>query len=275
MPVEVSSMIRRSVRKRRPLLVKANEQYVLDFGQKNIDPIRCPTCGMLYHPGEESDEKQHAKYHADFDEGVKWSMKLERPKKYFDDGSRIVAITKDEQKPVIEAVNKLLRLSESDMSTGNDISKLVNRPNTLFLMHIIPNNHIVGYIFVEKIKEANNLIDFDSSQLEIEPVRADCGIIFLWVHPTYRRQKIATQLVDVARSNIRRDIVYRSRVAVCDPTEVAIPFLNAYLLHKRSVKVYQQGIHQESQQNIVMDTTQNESDKNNQQDITPDLNGSN
>lgn len=232
-------------------MVKANEQYVLDFGQKNIDPIRCPTCGMLYHPGEESDEKQHAKYHADFDEGVKWSMKSERPKKYFDDGSRIVAITKDEQKSVVEAVNKLLRLSESDMSTGNDIQPLVSRPNTLFLMYITPSNHIVGYIFVEKIREANNLVDFDSSRLEREAVRADCGIIYLWVHPAYRRNTIATHLVDVARANIKKDVVYRSRVAVCDPTEVAIPFLNAYLLHKRPVKVYQQGSHQESQQELA------------------------
>lgn len=250
MPVESSPSIRRSVRKRKPLLAKANEQYVLDFGQKNIDPIRCPTCGMLYHPGEESDEKQHAKYHSDFDEGVKWSMKYERPKKYFDDGSRIVAITKDEQRPVTEAVNKLLRLSESDMSTGNDIQKLVNRPNTLFLMHIVQSNHIVGYIYVEKIREANNLVDFDSSRLEPEPVRADCGVIYLWVHPAYRRNKIATHLVDVARANIRRDVVFRSRVAICDPTEVAIPFFSAYLLHKRPVKIYQQGIHQEQRPSL-------------------------
>uniref|UniRef100_A0A6G1SK48 N-acetyltransferase ESCO1 n=1 Tax=Aceria tosichella TaxID=561515 RepID=A0A6G1SK48_9ACAR len=226
-------------RKRKPLLVKANEQYVLDFGQKNIDPIRCPTCGMLYVVGEESDEKQHAKYHSEFDEGVKWSVRLERAKKYFDDGSRIVAILPNDPKPVIDAVNKLLKMSDGDMITGCDVQKILNRPNTLFLIYVTPTNHVVGYICVEPIKEAHNLIDFDSSRMEEEPVRADCGILYLWVHPAYRRRKIATQLTDIARGNVRRDIVFRSRVAVCDPTELAIPFLSAYLLHKRPVKVYQ------------------------------------
>lgn len=250
-----SPSIRRSVRKRKPLLVKANEQYVLDFGQKNIDPIRCATCGMLYHVGEESDEKQHAKYHAEFDEGVKWPMKLERPRKYLDDGSRIVAISSIDPRPVMDVVNKLLRMSESDMYTGCDVTKLLKRPNSLFLMHIVSSNHIVGYIFVEQIKEANNLVDFNSSRLEAEPVRADCGIIYLWVHPAYRRQKIATHLVDIARANLKKDVViFRSRVAVCDPTEAAIPFLNAYLIHKRPVKVYQQNTQQEQASMIHNDT---------------------
>lgn len=238
MPVADTS-IRRSARKRKPLLVKANEQYVLDFGQKNIDPTRCVTCGMLYVVGEESDEKQHAKYHSEFDEGVKWPARLERPRKYFDDGSRIVAIIPNEPKPVLDAVNKILKMSDGDMSTGGDIVKLVSRPDTSFMIYITPDHHIVGYICVEKIKEAYNLIDFNSSRLESEPVRADCGVLYLWVHPAFRRRKIATQLTDIARANLRKDIVYRSRVAVCDPTEAAIPFFSAYLIQKRPVKVYQ------------------------------------
>lgn len=221
--------------------MKANEQYCLDFGQKNIDPIRCATCGMLYVVGEESDEKQHAKYHAEFDEGVKWSVKLEKPRKYFDDGSRIVAISPTEQKPTLDAVNKLLKMSDGDMSAGDDVLKLVSRDNTIFLIYVTASNHIVGYICAERIKEAHNLIDFNASRLESEPVRADCGILYLWVHPAYRRKKIATHLTDVARANIKKEgVVYRSRVAVCDPTEAAVPFFTAYLHNKRPVKVYQQ-----------------------------------
>lgn len=221
--------------------MKANEQYCLDFGQKNIDPIRCATCGMMYVVGEESDEKQHAKYHAEFDEGVRWSVKLEKPRKYFDDGSRILGITIGEQKPVLDCVNKLLKMSDGDMSAGDDVSKLVNKPQTIFLIYVNRNNHIVGYICAERIKEAHNLVDFEASRLENEPVPAECGILYLWVHPAFRRQKIASRLTDVARANIKKDgLVNRSRVAVCDPTETAIPFFSAYLRHKRPVKVYQQ-----------------------------------
>lgn len=221
--------------------MKANEQYCLDFGQKNIDPIKCATCGMMYAVGEESDEKQHAKYHAEFDEGVKWSVKLEKPRKYFDDGSRIIAITPTEQKPTLDTINKLLKMSDGEMSAGDDVLKLINKKDTLFLIFVTSDNHAVGYVCVEKIEQAHNLVDFEASRLEEEPVRADCGVLYLWVHPSYRRQRIATSLTDVARANIKRDgVVFRSRVAVCDPTEMAVPFFNAYLSNKRPVKVYQQ-----------------------------------
>lgn len=226
---------------RKPLLMRANEQYCLDFGQKSIDPIRCKVCGMLYVVGEESDEKHHAKFHAEFDEGVRWSVKLERPRKYFDDGSRIVAIYAHDQKPTLDAVNKLLKMSENDMSAGDDVTKLLSKENLLFLIYVTATNHIVGYICVELISEANYLVDFDSSRLSSEQVPAECGVIYLWVHPTYRRKGIATWLTDIARANLKKKgVISRSRVAVCDPTEAAIPFFQAYLLHKRQVKVYQQ-----------------------------------
>lgn len=235
-----TSVQRRSTRVRKPLFMKANEQYILDFGQKNVDPIRCPTCGMLYAVGEESDEKHHAKFHAEFDEGVRWSVKLERPRKYYDDGDRIVAICTNEQKPVLDAINKLLRMSENDMSAGDDVTNLVKKPHTLFLTYISHSNHVVGYIYVEAIKEAYNLIDFEASRMEEEAMPAQCGVVYLWVHPSYRRRGIATKLVDVARANIKKTgIVFRSRVAVCDPTEAAIPFFKAYFFNKRPVKVYQ------------------------------------
>lgn len=235
-----TSVVRRSARTRKPLTMKASEQYCLDFGQKNIDPIRCPLCGMLYHVGEESDEKQHAKFHAEFDEGVRWQVKLERPKKYFDDASRIIAISPNDPKPILDTINKVLKMSDGEMSAGEDVAKLLKKSNTLFLIYVTSFNHIVGYICVELIKEAYNLVDFDASRLAEEPVPAECAILYLWVHPSYRRRKIGTHLVDVARANIKvHGVAYRSRVAVCDPTETAIPFLNAFLHHKRPIKVFQ------------------------------------
>lgn len=232
---------RRSTRIRKPLLMRANEQYCLDFGQKNIDPIRCPTCGMLYVVGEESDEKQHAKFHAEFDEGVKWSVKLERPKKYYDDCSRVVGITSADPKQTLEAINKILKISDGEMSAGDDVSKLVSKENTKFYIYVTQSNHIVGYICAEQIQEAYHLIDFASSRMEGEPVPAECGILYLWVHPAYRRQKIGTKLSDVARANLKKNgIILRTRVAVCDPTESAVPFFNSFLRNKRPIKVYQQ-----------------------------------
>lgn len=231
----------RTLRKRKPLLMKANEQYCLDFGQKNIDPIKCNTCGMLYVVGEESDEKQHAKYHSEFDEGVRWSFKLERPRKYYDDGSRVVAITPSEPKPVIDAVNKLLKMSESDLSAGDDVTKLFTKEDIKFFLYINRTNHIIGYICVEKIEQAQNLIDFAASRLESEPVPAYCGVLYLWVHPAHRRRGIGSKLTDIARANLRKtSVIHRHKVAVCDPTEVAIPFFTSFVSNKRPVKVYQQ-----------------------------------
>lgn len=237
--VKAMELRTRSGVKRKPFLMKSNEQYCLDFGQKNIDPIRCKTCGMLYVVGEESDEKQHAKFHRQFDDGVKWVTKLERPRKYFDDGSRILWIRSEDPKIILDSVNQMLRMSQDDMSTGNDIVKLLRKDNSLFLVYVSQQNNMIGYICVEQIKESFELFDYDSSRISDVASPAECGILYLWVHPMYRRRGIGTWLVDIARSNLIKDkVVTRSRVAVCDPTDSAVPFLKAYLLHKRPVKVY-------------------------------------
>lgn len=228
-----------TVRNRKPLTMKSNEQYCLDFGQ-DIAPTRCNKCGMIYTIGEDQDEKQHLKYCADFDEGVRWVVKLERPKKYFDDGSRILVITKNEPKPIYDMINKLLKISESEMSAGEDVTKLVNKENRLFLIYVTNTNHIVGYICMEIAESAHELIDYEASRLMCDPIPVDCAILYLWVHPSHRRKHIGTHLVDVARANIKPNkIIYRSKVAVCDPTEMAIPFLNAYLHNRRPIRVYQ------------------------------------
>lgn len=227
-------------RQRKPFLMRANEQFCLDFGQKNIEPNKCATCGMLYVAGEEADEKQHRKYHEEINQGVKWSVKTERPKKYFDDCSRIVEITPDEPKPILETINKMLKLSDGEMSAGNDVTKILI-DKRIFLIYVNKANQAIGYICAEPIEKAFNLVDFEASRLEPEPVVAECGIIYLWVHPQFRRRKVATKLVDCARANLKREkIIVRSRVAVCEPTESAVPFLRAFLLHKRPVKVYEQ-----------------------------------
>lgn len=229
----------RSGVKRKPFLMKSNEQYCLDFGQKNIDPIRCKTCGMLYVVGEESDEKQHAKFHRQFDDGVRWVVKLERPRKYFDDGSRILWICPEDPKIILDSVSQMLRMSQDDMSTGNDIVKLLRKENSIFLVYVSQQNNMIGYICVEQIEKSYELFDYDSSRISEEPTPAECGILYLWVHPMYRRRGIGTWLVDIARANLIKDkVVTRSRVAVCDPTDSAVPFLRAYLLNKRPVKVY-------------------------------------
>lgn len=226
--------------KRKPFVMKSNEQYCLDFGQKNIDPIRCKTCGMLYVMGEETDEKQHAKFHREFDEGVRWLTRIERPMKYFDDGGRIVSIQPNDPVIVFVAVNKLLKMSEGEMSTGNDLKKLFKKEGITFLVYVTQHNNMIGYICVEKINKSYELLDYDSSRISDEPLPAECGILYLWVHPVYRLRGIGTWLTDIGRANLVKDkIIPRSRVAVCDPTESAVPFLKAYLLNKRPVKVYQ------------------------------------
>lgn len=232
--------LRRGNPKRKPFLMKSNEQYCLDFGQKNIDPIRCKSCGMLYVVGEESDEKQHAKFHREFDEGVRWSAKLERTKKYFDDGSRIISIKPDDSKIILDAVNKLLIMSDGEMSAGNDIVKLFNKEGVQFLVYVTNTNNMIGYICTEKISESYQLVDYESSRISEEPLPAECGILYLWVHPGHRRKGYGTWLTDIARANLESlRVIPRSRVAVCDPTEMAVPFMNAFLLNKRPVKVYQ------------------------------------
>ena len=38
-------------------------QMVLDAGQKQIGPLLCIECGLLYSPGDFEDEEEHRKAH--------------------------------------------------------------------------------------------------------------------------------------------------------------------------------------------------------------------
>jgi hypothetical protein len=51
------------------------QQLYIDFGQRNFAATNiCPTCGMLYVHGVQSDIKRHEKFCQNYQDGVSWSL---------------------------------------------------------------------------------------------------------------------------------------------------------------------------------------------------------
>jgi hypothetical protein len=65
-----SGLSKRTVAPNRPL-----GQYFLDLGQRDFSCSTCPSCGLVYARGEETDEKLHASFHKSQLQGIQFRVK--------------------------------------------------------------------------------------------------------------------------------------------------------------------------------------------------------
>ena len=49
-------------------------QMYLDVGQRDFHSKRCPTCGMVYTPGDQGDERLHASFHSNATRGLRYTV---------------------------------------------------------------------------------------------------------------------------------------------------------------------------------------------------------
>lgn len=75
--------------KRAPLLIKRKPdrkrtiapkrvcgQYFLDLGQADFTHTTCPSCGLVYARGQESDEKLHTAFHKSQLQGIRFKVRI-------------------------------------------------------------------------------------------------------------------------------------------------------------------------------------------------------
>ncbi|RWS03971.1 N-acetyltransferase ESCO2-like protein [Dinothrombium tinctorium] len=222
------SSTRKSTRRRVPLL-KSNDQYAIDAGQRDFDASRCKMCNMLYTVGEITDEKHHADYHDMFVNGLRFSgWKKERVYKYLDDGSRVIAVLSKDPKFMLKKLDDLFKIADLELNINVNIQSSV-RDSSLYLIYVTLDGRIAGFVAAEGIQEASQLVAEDSMTVSTESVPATCGVSRLWVHPNYRRQGIATVLLDVLRANFLKDsIIKREDLAFSDPTVNGKDFAKKY-----------------------------------------------
>lgn len=212
------------------MTLKSNEQYAIDAGQKNFDGVTCKTCHMVYTPGEISDEQHHAQYHDTFQNGVKFlGWKNERIVNVTANG-RIIAVLASDKKNMLKKVDDLFSVADLELGIRVPVKECL-KDSSMFLIYVASNHkRVAGFLAAEAIHEAFKLVREEPMQISSTPSPASVGVARLWVHPHYRRQGIATALLDTLRCNFRFDReIDRRQVAFSDPTNEGRAFAQRYV----------------------------------------------
>jgi N-acetyltransferase len=234
----------RSAVKRRLPLFKACEQYAIDLGQKDFDSKRCKTCNMLYTIGEVVDEKTHEEYHDMFVNSLKFNgWKNEDVVGVYEDG-RVIRVLPQHQKYkyMHKKVNDLFNVADIELGIRVDLKDSM-KSSSVYLLFATKTKRIAGFVAAERIQSANRLISEEPFIASTDEESAECGVARIWTHPNYRRQKIATRLLDSLRMNFNLGkIIERSKIAFSDPTINGKDFAKFYT--KRNdflIYIYQNG----------------------------------
>ncbi|XP_054154493.1 N-acetyltransferase ESCO2-like, partial [Oppia nitens] len=210
---------RKSLAKRKLTLFDASEQLALDFGQKDFDSKRCKTCNMLYTTGEVVDERTHEEYHDMFVNSLRFiGWKHEEVVSVYDDGRIIRIVADSKHKYMFKKVNELFKVADIELGINVDLESSL-KPTSVYLLFATKTKRIAGFVASERIKSANKLISEEPFIASTDEVPAECGIARIWTHPNFRRQKIATRLLDTLRTCFSYGkIIPKSNIAFSDPT---------------------------------------------------------
>lgn len=210
-------------------LFNSNEQYCLDFGQKNFDAQRCNVCNMLYTVGEIIDEKTHEEYHDMFINSLKFrEWKNEDVVSVFDDG-RILRVLPTSPHFMLKKIDELFKVADIELGINMDLKSSL-KSSSVFFIFVSSSKRIAGFIAAERINSANWLLSEEPLMASTEEVPAECGISRIWTHPNFRRKRIATRLLDTLRQCFfYNKTLSKDKLAFSDPTVVGKDFAKKYI----------------------------------------------
>ncbi|CEG38157.1 Protein involved in establishing cohesion between sister chromatids during DNA replication [Plasmopara halstedii] len=191
-------------------------QSYIDVGQRDFGKhVNCKKCGLLYTAGEEEDEREHEKFCKRMTRGIaffKW--KTERVLKTFPGTlGRILEIRNDDP---MSHVRKLLEIKKDHQVVG---CINVSRITKAYLLEKSASK--------PDISKEKAIALADDSALTASTILkpAVVGVCQLWVHPLFRRQSIASRMVDVAREkSVYGMHVSKNLVAFAQPTRNGLQF---------------------------------------------------
>lgn len=218
----------KKVKRKLPFL-NAEQQYAIDAGQRDFDAQRCKVCNMLYTKGEEQDEYHHQKYHDMFVNSLRFNgWKSQNVVTYYDNGSRIIMVKPSDPKFMLKKVDDLFSIADLELGINSSIFENL-RSDQIFLIYLTENRRIAGFVAGERIYYAYEFIAKNGMAITETKIPARIGISRLWVHNCYRRNNIATRLVDALRSCVDKEkIIDKGMIAFMDPTPQGTEFASKY-----------------------------------------------
>ncbi|XP_056418971.1 N-acetyltransferase ESCO2 isoform X2 [Hyla sarda] len=239
-PLNVPSALHKAPKLSKKKESLAEDQLIIDAGQKHFGPVLCSTCGMIYAAASVEDEAQHAQYHQRLLESIRYvGWKKERVVAEFWDG-KILMICPEDPKYALRKAEEVRELVDTEL--GFQQTSLNSPSRTRTYLFVTNDKKIAGCLIAEPIKQAFRVLaeppspDTKSTlerhrawRCSSEPQPAICGISRIWVFALMRRKGIASRMVDTVRSSF----VYGSRlttdeIAFSDPTPDGKLFASTY-----------------------------------------------
>jgi len=143
-----SGLSKRTVAPNRPL-----GQYFLDLGQRDFSCSTCPSCGLVYARGEETDEKLHASFHRSQLQGIQFrGWQHERvAAKISSKGDRIIYVVPGDPPRHLYKVMEVVRIMEQEMGL---VPGWLWQQHCKVYLFISASKKIVGCILCERISNA-------------------------------------------------------------------------------------------------------------------------
>ncbi|XP_077147910.1 N-acetyltransferase ESCO2 isoform X2 [Ranitomeya variabilis] len=216
----------------------ADDQLIIDAGQKHFGPVSCGSCGMIFSASSAEDEAQHAQYHQRLLERLRYvGWKKERIVAESFEG-KILMICPDDPKYARRKAEEVRELVDAEL--GFQQTSL-NSPARACTYLYVTSDKIAGCLIAEPIRQAFRVLAEPPSpedkslerhrawRCSSDPQPAICGISRIWVFSPMRRRNIASRLMDAVRSSfIYGSHLNTDEIAFSDPTPDGKLFASTY-----------------------------------------------
>lgn len=212
----------------------SDSQTIIDAGQKEIGPTLCLTCGTVYTVGDPEDEGHHAQLHSGMMDKLKFSgWKIERVVGQFAAG-RVVCVRPGDHISHWKKVEEALSVVDRDLGFS-EVG--IRWPDKTKVFMFVADKKIVGLLLAETIENGYQILPNKDAEVSGKvyccsevPQPVKCGISRIWVLADFRRNKVASSLVDCMRSTyFQNHYLKQDEFAFSDPTLNGIEFATNYM----------------------------------------------
>uniref|UniRef100_A0A4W5NTQ7 Establishment of sister chromatid cohesion N-acetyltransferase 2 n=1 Tax=Hucho hucho TaxID=62062 RepID=A0A4W5NTQ7_9TELE len=235
----------RSARKKRETnkQAEADDQLIIDAGQKQFGATVCGSCGMIYSADSLEDNFQHTQFHQSFLDSIKFvGWKKERVVAEFWDG-KIILVLPDDPKYAVKKAEDVRRLADNELGFQQVSLSCPSQAKTY--LYVNSDRMVVGCLIAEHIRQGFRVLEQPEQTKDMTredfmehhrawccsttPEKAICGVSRIWVFSLARRKGIATRMLDTVRNSFMYGgHLTKEEIAFSDPTPDGKLFATKY-----------------------------------------------
>uniref|UniRef100_A0A8C7V958 Establishment of sister chromatid cohesion N-acetyltransferase 2 n=1 Tax=Oncorhynchus mykiss TaxID=8022 RepID=A0A8C7V958_ONCMY len=235
----------RRARKKRDMnkQAEADDQLIIDAGQKQFGATTCGSCGMIYSADSLEDNFQHTQFHKRFLDSITFvGWKKERVVADFWDG-KIILVLPDDPKYAVRKAEDVRQLADNELGFQQVSLSCPSQAKTYLFVN--SDRMVVGCLIAEHIRQGFRVLEQPEQTKDmtkedfmehhrvwccsITPEKAICGVSRIWVFSLARRKGIATRMLDTVRNSFMYGgHLTKEEIAFSDPTPDGKLFATKY-----------------------------------------------